>query len=852
MEERLCEAFERREPLELDGEAVRADVIARLVTAPHEEGRRRSFQLSGAEITGDLDLSDCAVPVPVHLEGCRFDGEVLLHDARAARIHLDSCEVTAIRAARLRCEGPLALSHLREVGHIDLEDARTAGDLVLTGSRVHNDDNAVDLMGAQVDGDLIATGIDLAGTFFMAGAVVTGFLFLDEATLSSPGGMTVFAKVANIGLDVFAGSVRSDGELHFSGARVGGDVQLRDAEVEQPGDRAIDLCRAEVRGSVYLSDGFRCAGTVDIRHAAISGQLRLDEGEISEPAGDVAIALDWSDVTGGVEALEAPEVTGFVNLVGTRIGGAFRLCGARLHGRGGLAVNAFGASFGTGFRLERATRVTEQVSLANCTINGDVMLDGIDAVVVNLNNCAVTGDVSLTAATLTNSGAKALGIANSEISGDVLLDGMRVVGGLRLTGNKVGGDLDLHTSSLEGPGGGEHVAYFADTTVEGAIWANQEFRCTGSMRVVNVVTPHATFAGAELTSPGTVALTMSSMTADNLVLADVSVDGGVALTSSTVAHVLRMTAATVTGGALREDLDELGAFSLNLTGTSVGRRIDLGRSEFRRKVVLTDATVGDLRFDGAVLGGDCALDAARLKAGVLRLLPGEAPAGSVHLANAQVDLLLDRADAWPVGSEIDLSGFAYSRLGTGMTLRQRLDWLARATPKFAPGPYEQLATCLTAAGNDDDARAVRLAAVRRSYQQWGARGTLARTGHLLRRAWGGVQDLVLGYGYRSARAVVLFVFLWIAGGAAFALGSGPCLSGGAAEPGPCPVKADEHPTWDPFLYALDLLIPLLDLGHEKAWDVVGPSKAVMWVLMVSGWVLATAIIAAASRTLRRG
>lgn len=83
-------------------------------------------------------------------------------------------------------------------------------------------------------------------------------------------------------------------------------------------------------------------------------------------------------------------------------------------------------------------------------------------------------------------------------------------------------------------------------------------------------------------------------------------------------------------------------------------------------------------------------------------------------------------------------------------------------------------------------------------------------------------------------------------------GAGPASAGGAAEPGPCPVKADEHPTWDPFLYALDLLIPLLDLGHEKAWDVVGPSKAVMWVLMVSGWVLATAIIAAASRTLRRG
>jgi hypothetical protein len=64
------------------------------------------------------------------------------------------------------------------------------------------------------------------------------------------------------------------------------------------------------------------------------------------------------------------------------------------------------------------------------------------------------------------------------------------------------------------------------------------------------------------------------------------------------------------------------------------------------------------------------------------------------------------------------------------------------------------------------------------------------------------------------------------------------LSGaGGVSPGSvqlCPVNAAEHPTWDPFLYILDVLIPIAGLGHEKAWDPTG-----------------TALIAAAGRALSR-
>lgn len=101
-------------------------------------------------------------------------------------------------------------------------------------------------------------------------------------------------------------------------------------------------------------------------------------------------------------------------------------------------------------------------------------------------------------------------------------------------------------------------------------------------------------------------------------------------------------------------------------------------------------------------------------------------------------------------------------------------------------------------------------------------------------------------GYLPGRAVSIFAGLLIAGTGYFA-----AFADCGARPGICPIDPLQHPRWDPFLYVLDLLVPLVDLGHEKTWDPVGADKAVMIGLLLSGWVFATTLIAAAGRALRR-
>lgn len=114
------------------------------------------------------------------------------------------------------------------------------------------------------------------------------------------------------------------------------------------------------------------------------------------------------------------------------------------------------------------------------------------------------------------------------------------------------------------------------------------------------------------------------------------------------------------------------------------------------------------------------------------------------------------------------------------------------------------------------------------------------------RIWGAVQDLAVGYGYRPGRAAAIFGALLL-GGTAYFAAVPDCAGAG----GLCPVNAGDQRTWDPFLYVLDVLVPIVDIGHEKAWNPTGPDKVVMIALLVSGWVYATALVAAAGRALSR-
>ncbi|MEV7086540.1 oxidoreductase [Streptomyces sp. NPDC093085] len=286
----------------------------------------------------------------------------------------------------------------------------------------------------------------------------------------------------------------------------------------------------------------------------------------------------------------------------------------------------------------------------------------------------------------------------------------------------------------------------------------------------------------------------------------------------------------------------LGAALGSLPGSSSGpaaapalSSTRLQRFECRGGVRLDDGRFGDaLDVDGArfFLAPTEELSLRRITTPELRFKCERVEEGRVVLSGARIVTLIDMSTSWPGPGGIAMGGFVYENLVPfgHFPLLRRLEWLAAATPEYSPEPYERLAQVLRNSGEDADAREVLLAKQRRR------RETLP----LAAKVWGYLQDWTVAYGYRPGRAALWMALLWGAGTIAFARNP------------PAPLRPDEHPAWNPALYALDLLVPVIDLGQDGYWLPEGTWQWTAAGLVVLGWILATTVATGATRVLRRG
>ncbi|MEV0735309.1 oxidoreductase [Streptomyces sp. NPDC050549] len=252
-------------------------------------------------------------------------------------------------------------------------------------------------------------------------------------------------------------------------------------------------------------------------------------------------------------------------------------------------------------------------------------------------------------------------------------------------------------------------------------------------------------------------------------------------------------------------------------------------------VQLRGAQISDqLTFDGAFLSGaDMALDCSRMRAGELHFTPAAAPSGAVDLRGAHVSVLHDGENSWP--GVVRLQGFDYVSIQSedglrGYDVARRVEWVRRE-PGYAPQPYEQLASWYRQVGHEDDARKVLLA------KQRHRRGTLHPAG----RVWGQLLDALVGYGYRP----------WLAGVWILALTAlGTAVFGGET---PKPVQTGQGPSFNAFVYTLDLLIPIGGLGQRTAWYWPDGSLSqwLSYTLIAAGWLLTTAVVAGVTRSLNK-
>ncbi len=68
---------------------------------------------------------------------------------------------------------------------------------------------------------------------------------------------------------------------------------------------------------------------------------------------------------------------------------------------------------------------------------------------------------------------------------------------------------------------------------------------------------------------------------------------------------------------------------------------------------------------------------------------------------------------------------------------------------------------------------------------------------------------------------------------------------------PPPFQAVAHPAFNPFIYTVDLLVPLVDLGLRSSYDPQGAQRWLAYLLIAVGWIFVTTIAAGILRVLRR-
>ncbi|MFL6113363.1 MAG: hypothetical protein ACJ786_18685 [Catenulispora sp.] len=431
----------------------------------------------------------------------------------------------------------------------------------------------------------------------------------------------------------------------------------------------------------------------------------------------------------------------------------------------------------------------ERVQVAGDLAVGDTAIEGTTV----LRDARLDGVLGLQRARLHAPGAEALDAARLYVGSDVLADELHAEGRIRFSGAQVAGLLRLAEAKLSNPGGTALDAYQAKIGAD--LQCYYGFEADGLVRITGArIEGHVRFDRAVIHGDG--------------------------------ANALDARYADIRGAARCREMRATGA--VRFANARIANDLDF------REAVLTFDPLSPVSSSGSLMTASRSgslspnlLFLGNLRAAELTLRFAAPPEGGIHLANAQVGVLNDDPAAWP--ALLALDGFTYDRIAEPGSVAGRISWLEREDGGYRPGPYEQLASVYRRQGLEGEARRALLA------KQRARRRTLP----IAARQWGFVQDAAVGYGYRPERALGWLAALLITGTMVFGLHH-PIASG-----------PDQAPPFNPLIYTLDLLLPVINFGQGRAYIATGGYQWIAYLLTAAGWILATTIAAGVARAVNR-
>ncbi|MFI6287598.1 oxidoreductase [Streptomyces sp. NPDC051018] len=274
---------------------VRAAVIAALLLGANaaQAGAVSCLRLTGARISGPLNLSGGQINHSLGLEGCWFEESVDLFGASTRTITITGSRVPGVNAGSTHIDGrldlrrsivdsgPVSPFHGRVTGLI-LIHAHVTGEVILSGSEISVPGGwAVTAGGLFPEGGVfLRDGFTARGGIRMMGAQLPGGLFMRGARLESPGPGGVALALDNCVASTlnFSGGFTANGSVSLRGARVSDRVTFEDAvlnaapEADGTAEGDGTTLHATLMQAVDFDFALsrRPSGTVDLRGAQVS------------------------------------------------------------------------------------------------------------------------------------------------------------------------------------------------------------------------------------------------------------------------------------------------------------------------------------------------------------------------------------------------------------------------------------------------------------------------------------------------------------------------------------------------------------------------------------------------------
>lgn len=456
--------------------------------------------------------------------------------------------------------------------------------------------------------------------------------------------------------------------------------------------------------------------------------------------------------------------------------------------------------------------------ILNSTINGHLFIQ----------------NSSLPILILSGSHIKGISADGAVITGGVFLDkGFKTTGQVRLLGAQIGGQVACSDAEFEPD---ENLALDASyAVVKGGVFLNGSFKTNGTV-----------------------------------ILHQIHIDGSIDCSRATFGRrdgdSFRADGAIITGNASFENLKATG--TIYLRGAQIGNDLICRNANFKPEK-------GEaFRIDGARISGNLFLD------GALNI------SGPACFYNTKIGSLIDNPDLQEV---IHLDGLTYGSFAGGAPTdaTTRIAWLHKQPRShlyedFRPQPWEQLIKVLRSMGHKADADIVAIAKQDQLYKSGKITG--------LNILWHKLYGWFAGYGYKPIRTVAAMLFVWIFWAELFDYAK---QSGWMAPSSPiihtdraiieactkdaesrqqekakitsyndaeisklanCRLLPNEYTTFNPLIYSLDLILPLVDLQQEHDWSPMVLStdpwisyrsviRLAMWFEILFGWMASLLLVA---------